>query len=105
MGYAPPFNKFVSVLETSRLLHCLQDLQNAESPTPSKVVSLIPRLGRAIIEDFRMVGESVECEEMARGEVEDVQIVTNTGTVAIHPHHKKMSVCEEKKGRGRGRTH
>lgn len=81
----------MSILESSRFLHRFQDLQHAEAPAPSKVISLIPRLARGVLEDLRMVRESVESEEMARGEIEDVKVVTNTGAVTVRVRHIGIS--------------
>lgn len=81
----------MSILESSRLLHRLQDLQHAKAPTPSKVISLIPRLPRSVLEDLRVVRESVESEEMARGEIENVKVVTNTGAVTVRVRHIGIS--------------
>lgn len=92
---SPPPDELMSILESSRLLHRFQDLQHAEAPTPSKVISLIPRLPRSVLEDLRMVRESVESEEMARGEIEDVKVVTNTGAVTVCARHIRISVLSK----------
>lgn len=52
------------VIEPRRLPHRLQNLQHTEPSAPTQVISLVPRLGRAIIEDFRVVGESIEREKV-----------------------------------------
>lgn len=85
----------MSILESSRLLHRFQDLQHAEAPAPSKVVGLIPHLPRNVVEDLRMVRESVESEEMARGEIENVKVVTNTGAVTVYAHHIRIRVLSK----------
>jgi len=68
----PSPNNFVLVIEPCRLSHGLDDLQHAHPFPLSKVVRLVSRGVRTVVEYLGTRSEGFQCEKMALGEVHDM---------------------------------
>ena len=79
----PPSDDLVFEIVPRGLPHGLDDLKHAEATTPAQIVCLEARALRAVVEQRRLWRQSIEREEVPRGEIQDVQIVANAGAIAV----------------------
>ena len=80
---APAVDDLVLEVESGRLAHGLHNLEDAHALAAPEVVRLVARLGRAVVERLRLGCERVEGEQVALGEVKDVQVVPHACAVAV----------------------
>lgn len=79
--HSPAADDDVLVVKAGRLAHGLYNLHHAHALTLTEVVRLVARLCRAVVEHLRLRSEGVEREQVALGEIEDVQVVPDAGAV------------------------